>query len=162
MKRSQHGEVELPITPMLDMAFQLLTFFILTYTPAPTEGQFSMNLLPAAPVLDTNAPPPDANAPSRDDIPASLRTLTTIVRAGPKGEISQIRIGDVDVNGAEGLKERLKQIKADATPFDQALIRAEPTLKYEALIQIVDIFSQADITKISFSEIDLNAPGAAL
>ena len=39
-------EIEIPITPMLDMAFQLLTFFILTYRPAPSEGQFSMNLLP--------------------------------------------------------------------------------------------------------------------
>ena len=25
----------MPITPMLDMAFQLLTFFVLTYKPAP-------------------------------------------------------------------------------------------------------------------------------
>ncbi len=49
MKRKKADEVEVQITPMLDMAFQLLTFFILTYHAAPTEGQFSMNLLPAAP-----------------------------------------------------------------------------------------------------------------
>ncbi len=29
----------MPITPMLDMSFQLLSFFILTFRPMPTEGQ---------------------------------------------------------------------------------------------------------------------------
>ena len=52
MKKSKAAEVEVQITPMLDMAFQLLTFFILTYRPAPAEGQFSMNLLPAQAVAD--------------------------------------------------------------------------------------------------------------
>lgn len=37
-------EVTLPITPMLDMSFQLLSFFILTFHPMPQEGQISINL----------------------------------------------------------------------------------------------------------------------
>jgi biopolymer transport protein ExbD len=37
-------EPELPITPMLDMSFQLLAFFILTFNPAPTEGQIALAL----------------------------------------------------------------------------------------------------------------------
>lgn len=37
-------EPELPITPMLDMSFQLLAFFIMTFKPAPTEGQIAMTL----------------------------------------------------------------------------------------------------------------------
>ena len=43
---------DVPITPMLDMAFQLLTFFVLTYRPAPAKVQFGMKLLPAARHLD--------------------------------------------------------------------------------------------------------------
>src|SRR5262249_39330773 len=35
---------DLPIIPMLDMSFQLLSFFILTFNPAPTEGQIAMTL----------------------------------------------------------------------------------------------------------------------
>ncbi len=35
---------------MLDMAFQLLTFFILTFRPAPIEGQISLRLPPPIPV----------------------------------------------------------------------------------------------------------------
>ena len=38
---------ELPITPMLDMAFQLLTFFIMTYRPSALEGHMDLTL-PAA------------------------------------------------------------------------------------------------------------------
>jgi biopolymer transport protein ExbD len=38
---------DLPITPMLDMSFQLLAFFILTFKPGPTEGQLAL-LLPNA------------------------------------------------------------------------------------------------------------------
>ena len=42
---------------MLDMAFQLLTFFVLTYHPAPQEGQFVMTLLPAQPATAMAAAP---------------------------------------------------------------------------------------------------------
>jgi biopolymer transport protein ExbD len=36
-KKRNQGEVELNLAAMLDMAFQLLTFFILTFKPAPVE-----------------------------------------------------------------------------------------------------------------------------
>jgi biopolymer transport protein ExbD len=35
---------DLPITPMLDMSFQLMAFFIFTFRPAPSEGQIAMSL----------------------------------------------------------------------------------------------------------------------
>jgi biopolymer transport protein ExbD len=45
-KRQQTDFVEpdLPITPMLDMSFQLLAFFIMTFKPTPTEGQIALTL----------------------------------------------------------------------------------------------------------------------
>src|SRR5207249_4090980 len=36
--------VALPIVPMLDMSFQLLFFFIITFNPGAVEGQMAMNL----------------------------------------------------------------------------------------------------------------------
>src|SRR5207245_2732815 len=44
-KGDAHPEVELPITPMLDMAFQLLVFFIITYHPPVGEGEFNGKLM---------------------------------------------------------------------------------------------------------------------
>ncbi len=76
-------EIEIPITPMLDMAFQLLTFFILTYRPAPSEGQFSMNLLPAQKAIDISKD--QAKEESNPALEASLRTLKTVLRAGEGG-----------------------------------------------------------------------------
>ncbi|MCE9568203.1 MAG: biopolymer transporter ExbD [Planctomycetes bacterium] len=40
-------EADLPITPMLDMSFQLLSFFIMTFHPSPTEGQIALALPPS-------------------------------------------------------------------------------------------------------------------
>lgn len=44
---TDHVEPELPITPMLDMSFQLLAFFLITFKVAPTEGQLALALPPA-------------------------------------------------------------------------------------------------------------------
>jgi len=39
---------DLPVTPMLDMSFQLLAFFIFTFRPAPSEGGFDLTSRAAA------------------------------------------------------------------------------------------------------------------
>ena len=43
-ENSDHENVELNVTAMLDMAFQLLAFFVLTFSPPPLESQFSLRL----------------------------------------------------------------------------------------------------------------------
>ena len=45
-RRKKQEGVELNLAAMLDMAFQLLTFFILTFRPAPVEGQVDLLLPP--------------------------------------------------------------------------------------------------------------------
>lgn len=157
MKRMKHQEVEVQITPMLDMAFQLLTFFILTYHPAPTEGQFSMNLLPAAPVLDMNAEAPTTETQSAADVPAALRTLSTSLYANPDGTIQRISIGELEFTTVEQLRDRLRQIVADKTlPFDQAVIFVAPDLNYAELVRVIDAFAGPNvaITKLSFAPLD--------
>ena len=93
-KKKNRGAEEptVPVAPMLDMAFQLLTFFVLTYRPAPTEGQFLMNLLPAQPATSMTAEAPTEAA--SDKLPTSLRTLPTILKAGPGGSLAQITVGE--------------------------------------------------------------------
>jgi biopolymer transport protein ExbD len=160
MKKSKHAEVEVQITPMLDMAFQLLTFFILTFRPAPVEGQFSMNLLPASPALKMDATaPPDTAANANPDVPASLRTMTTELRANPNGSLGKVMMEEVELQGMDELKAKLKEIldPAKELPFEQALIKADPQLKYSELMKVIDVFSTLKITKISFSELDAGA-----
>ncbi|GIW88923.1 MAG: hypothetical protein KatS3mg108_3247 [Isosphaeraceae bacterium] len=157
MRRSKQHEVEIQITPMLDMAFQLLTFFILTYQPAPVEGQFSMNLLPAAPAVSLDAEAPAADQSQPAELPAALRTLTTSIFAAPDGQIGHITVGENEYATLEQLKARLVEIVSDKTlPFDQAIIQADPRLSWDALMKVVDVFAGKDVnlTKLSFAPLE--------
>jgi biopolymer transport protein ExbD len=157
VKSRIQGEVEIQITPMLDMAFQLLTFFIMTFKATPTEGQFAMNLLPAQPATRMDAPVSAEAASS--DVPAGLRTLPTTLRAGSGGALGVVTLGEVEVKGMDQLKKELKDILSDPTlPFDQALIKVDPRLRYSELMQVIDVFSSLNVTKISFAEL---GPGDA-
>jgi biopolymer transport protein ExbD len=152
IRRSKQTEVEVQITPMLDMAFQLLTFFILTYRPAPVEGQFALNLLPAQPVAAVDAAPTDAKA-DVSDVAVALRTLTTTLRADDVGELGPITIGDNELAGVDDLRAYLEGLKKEETAFDQVLLQIDPHLRYQSLITVMDVFSQY-YTKISFAELE--------
>jgi biopolymer transport protein ExbD len=153
-------DVEIPVTPMLDMAFQLLTFFILTYHPMPSEGQFVMNLMPAAPATDFRAQSEAETTAANPDIPAALRTLPTLLRAGEGGMLGRVTLGEIDVQGMNALKKELKTILEDPTlPFDQALIKVDPDLRYSELMQVIDVFASLKVTKISFAELTPDEEG---
>jgi biopolymer transport protein ExbD len=160
LKKMRGMEIEIPITPMLDMAFQLLTFFILTYRPAPSEGQFSMNLLPPQNAIEVNKeqPKPDAQ-PSVD---ASLRTLKTTLRASENGLMGDMTLADKPISNLEELKKELESFVNDPVlSFDQAVINVDPQLRYSEVMKVIDVFSSLKpkpLTKISFSE--LNEGGA--
>jgi biopolymer transport protein ExbD len=162
LKKSRGLEIEIPITPMLDMAFQLLTFFILTYRPAPTEGQFSMNLLPAQEAKEITKEQPKDAQPSID---ASLRTLKTTLRAGENGQIGEMTLADKPIAGLAELKTELESFVNDPIlSFDQAVINVDPQLKYSEVVKVIDVFSSLKdpmgkpkpLTKISFSELNDN------
>jgi biopolymer transport protein ExbD len=156
-KRKPQEDVEIPITPMLDMAFQLLTFFILTYHPMPTEGQFAMTMLPAAPATDYRAQAAAEAAPANENLPAALRTLPTVLRAGEAGGLGRVTIGESDVQGMDALKKELSTILKDPTlPFDQALLKVDPNLRYSELMQVIDVFSSLKVNKIAFQELGPN------
>ena len=151
-KKKDKAEVEVQITPMLDMAFQLLTFFILTYRPAPVEGQFSLNLLPAQPVASLDAPAADPKAEA-SNAPVALRTLSTTIRVGDNGRLGQISIGDNQIQDLKELDVYLKALKKDDTAFDQVLLQIDGVLTYQDMIDVIDVFSRY-YKKISFTELD--------
>ncbi len=150
-KKKPAPEVEIQITPMLDMAFQLLTFFIMTYHPAPSEVEFGMNLLPAQPSISASAHNRcgfDFERPAdRPENPSNHSAR------GGGGELAQISVGEKDVADLNELKQELKDIVEAKEPFDQVLIQVDPQLKYAELIKVVDVFTQAKFTKLSFSEL---------
>jgi biopolymer transport protein ExbD len=144
---------------MLDMAFQLLTFFILTYHPMPSEGQFSLTMMPAAPATDFRAQATAEPTTPNESLPAALRTLPTVLRAGEAGRLGRVTIAETDVQGMAALKRELESILKDPNvSFDQALIKVDPNLRYSELMQVIDVFSALKVNKIAFAEL---GPGDA-
>ncbi len=157
--RLRTKEVEVVITPMLDMAFQILAFFIMTYNPMPLEGQFAMNLLPTEPQVEMQEAPSESDEPVELDVPAALRTITTLLKAGSDGHLSQAFIGENEVASLAQLKQYLQDLLADESlPYDRAVIQADPGLLYADLIRVVDVFMSQNITNISFGEAPLSPP----
>src|SRR6266851_2638063 len=78
--------VNIPITPMLDMTFQLLFFFIVNYNPPTNEGAINYNL--PAPDETAATSTIDNPKPSGDDSELELKTnaeLTVLVRTQHDG-----------------------------------------------------------------------------
>ena len=85
-------EVYFPVVPMLDMAFQLLAFFILTFQPPGRETRIDLEL-PAAPVaLPPRSRPTVVEPESLErDLIANLGMQVSILHE-PGGERGEIRI----------------------------------------------------------------------
>jgi biopolymer transport protein ExbD len=158
-RRSQEG-VELNLAAMLDMAFQLLTFFILTFRPAPVEGQISLRMPPAKPVSPVqNAVQAGANPENTNPV-EGLNSLVISVIPNKAGGVGQLAVGESPIGTLAGLNDRLKTVLSDAaSPFDQIVVQVGSGLHYDALMGVVDVCTRqrlADgqrLTKLSFVEL---------
>src|SRR5437763_10574206 len=96
--RDKPVEVQLPITPMLDMAFQLMFFFLATYNPSSSkEGQMELSLpsKSEAAAKDPSQVKPDSESHKEEvDIPSeytvNIRGYKDVVN---RGEVSALAFG---------------------------------------------------------------------
>lgn len=152
--------MELNLAAMLDMAFQLLTFFILTFKPAPVEGDIVLHMPPPMPTtVSTKAEKLGSNTSNTSPVQA-LETLTITVVGNEAGSIKVIAVGDTSVNGLDGLDGKLRAILGDrGAPFEQVLIQVGAGLYYEELMQVVDVCTRQrlangeKLSKLSFVEL---------
>ena len=145
---------------MLDMAFQLLAFFILTFRPAPVEGQISLRMPPAQPVTPVQDAVQAGSDTSSTDPVQGLDSLVISVIPNEEGGIGSMAIGEGVVATLSGLNDRLKTILGDqASPFEQVVIQVGSGLRYDALMSVVDICTRQRLpdgqrlTKLSFVEL---------
>jgi len=164
-KRRDQGSVEMNLAAMLDMAFQLLTFFILTFRPAPIEGQLAVHLPP--PVPQTKV---EANAVqtlgSSSEVQPDIETLHLQVTADPFGDVKQVSVesssipGPLQAAAIGALEKKLQSILgAKNVPFDRVQIAVDGQLRYGELMKVIDVCSRQQrsdgeyIRKISFTEL---------
>lgn len=164
-KRQNTDAVELNLAAMLDMAFQLLTFFILTFKPAPVEGQLSLRLPPPEPVAVAKTNQPAGSNDDNDNPVAGVESLIISLFAAPSGKLESMAVGEMAVGNLKALDARLRTIlEQPDTPFEQIVIQVSSTLRYQDLMDVVNVCAEQHLpdgkplNRLSFVELPETAP----
>ncbi len=144
-------EPDLPITPMLDMCFQLMAFFIFTFRPAPTEGQIAMSLpkveggANALPNIDNDQP--DAFLVRVEA--ASNGTIAKITVTKKEDiETRPIDLG-ADLNAyLKEMKSRHETARGDKSKAKVSL-EIQENLLQEYVVALLDVSLRAGFTNIA-------------
>jgi biopolymer transport protein ExbD len=130
MKRKKHGssddEAAIDMTPMLDIVFIMLIFFIVTTSFVKEKG------LEVLRPKDTNAPPPKTNVKS---LALRIDQDGTIVMNNRKIDIRR-----VEANIQSFLAENNQ---------DTAAIQAHPKAKHGVVTEVINETKKAGISKVS-------------
>ena len=163
------------ITPFLDMSFQLLAFFIMTYHPSALEGHIDGKLVPPIDIAtQAKMPVPEMNLPP-DSEPDAAETLVIKIKAVAKGqtdgnrhdgEPSQILLKQpqdpqplpisdaTDATLRDGLKKldaELKRIlKQPGAVKSNIKIDGDGDLRHMYVMQVYDVCKLAGYQNISF------------
>ncbi len=170
LRKRKSANVDLNLAAMLDMAFQLLTFFILTFRPAPIEGELSLHLPPPIAVTDpkNQVESPDGSGASDTE---DVEKLDLTVNSDDRGEVSVIKNGlrplvkgRLSKPSLDSLDQQLKTMfAAQVVPLDRVQLAVDERLRYEELMKIVDVCTRQKLQngktlqRISF--IAIKAPG---
>jgi biopolymer transport protein ExbD len=155
--------VVMPITPMLDMTFQLLFFFILNYHPNALEGQMDLSL--PAPTENKAKVEPETPMPSsseNEEVPAQVKVIVRAQQGtGSEGMISRVTVeeltGQTDIEVPNGklteLRKHLERIGENVDNKKSVLIKADGKLKWQHIVQVMDACRKAGFTDIGFAEL---------
>src|SRR5688500_16450611 len=88
IKKPEGAKIAIDMTPMIDIVFQLLTFFIMTLKIAAAEGDFNIRMPLSAP----RAGPPDPNA---------LPPMKLYLKADSAGNCSRVVLNESEFSGGD-------------------------------------------------------------
>jgi biopolymer transport protein ExbD len=142
---------------MLDMAFQLLAFFILTFEPPSAETHLDLDL-PAIAVARPARHEGKAYATALRDLDTDLEdNLLLRAEAGAHGDLKALRLGESPLPDLETLGDRLRRYLQllEGRPVCVHLV-ADDHLRYEPAAQIISTCSVAGAGKILLSRPSAN------
>lgn len=150
--------VVLPITPMLDMMFQLFAFFLITFNPQEglQEGYMDFNL-PAA--GEYKRQEDNDVEPTTSDTEIKIETELTVIVKTPrddaKGAISSIEVqspqASTSVENLQKLGEYLAKARKGLTNQDDIKIQADSKLKYAYVIEVMDTCIKSGFQRVGFA-----------
>lgn len=126
-RRKTEEESQIDLTPMLDVVFIMLIFFIVTAT---FINETAINV----------------QRPPTTEEPPDLENRNIVFQVGPNGDIT---LGDrrIDVRSVRANVERLRAENPEA----KVIISADPKAKSEVYIKIADQSREAGIDDISLA-----------
>lgn len=145
-----HVEPDLPITPMLDMSFQLLAFFVTTYNPGPVEAMLAL----ALPKLDGGL-----QSTLTATIDDEGEAITVQVHSTENGQIDSIiaftkttaatptQLGKDPKSLGEYLRKQIAELKGTAP--GKLTVEFGDDLIYQNMITVIDVSRRAGFEKVS-------------
>jgi biopolymer transport protein ExbD len=143
-------KVEIPITAMLDMSFQMLIFFIMNFNPSDFEGQMDMALpvrMEPAARNEPPAEPPPVGGPDMNP-PVEVTVVVRTVHDGANhGDISQVVVrdlaGDTVVPNLDTLTAHLAKARDGLTNKEDVKIEGDSRLQWREVVRVMDAVHKA-------------------
>ncbi len=128
-KKPNPRKVEMNMTPMIDVVFNLLIFFVMTFKIIAPEGDFSIKMPPKG------TPPTD-----QSDLPPEPIRVT--LAADSSGRLSYIAFGEkpIGTNFPALRKMVLQQVMKSGGPAKsnaEVELNPSPNLRYEFVIEAI-------------------------
>ncbi|HBT77794.1 MAG TPA: biopolymer transporter ExbD [Planctomycetaceae bacterium] len=130
-KKSQ--KLELNMTPMIDIVFMLLSFFIMTFKIVAPEGDFSVKM-------------PFGGAPPTDKIDADEPVRIKLI-ANSSGDLTNIMVGDTSIgdnfNQLRARIHKMANVGEAPTKASDMIVELQPDdkLRYEYTIDAITAIS---------------------
>ena len=139
-RKREKGKLEPPMTPMIDIIFQLLIFFLLTPTFQAHEGYLTTNLPKTGPVAREQPP-----------IPARIK-IGLEDTYGPDEIVIVLNDTQVLGNNFDTLKAMLRDYQGRGiAPDHPVLIAPEMSIKHKWVVKAFDVAILARFTNIHFA-----------
>ena len=129
------GKVEIPMTPMIDIVFQLLVFFIMSFKIVQPEGDFNIRM-----------PLPASNAPAA---PSELPVFNLRMVAAANGDLEQLSMDSRVFEGEDRfaklhgyIRGMINDAGGPGTAEDQEVeINADFDLRYDYVMRAITALS---------------------
>ncbi len=135
---SKEEKIELQMTPMIDIVFQLLVFFIMTFNVVAQEGDFNIRM-------------PAVGAPQEQLEEIEKQTLKVRMRANDAGELIELKLNEAVLSGGgnpfTNLHNKILSKVQDAGGPDEAAnlleveFECDYDLKYNNVIEAITAVS---------------------
>ena len=126
-------KVEMQMTPMIDIVFQLLVFFVMSFKIVEVEGDFNIKM-PAA-------------APSEGPVEDTFPPITVRLEADNQGRLAGIRLGSKPLTSFQALHLEIRALIGDDrgpgsfAESAEVELDVDYNLKYEYVVHAITAIS---------------------